>query len=62
MPMRFERFLTALLVVSALGLALSAGAADIGQIKVAKGQVSIERGGPDAARRGRARVLRPPMC
>jgi hypothetical protein len=35
----------ALLAAAALGLALSAGAADIGQIKVAKGQVSVERGG-----------------
>ena len=35
----------ALLMASALGLALSAGAADIGQIKVAKGQVSVDRGG-----------------
>jgi hypothetical protein len=34
-----------LLAASALSLALSAGAADIGQIKVAKGQVTIERGG-----------------
>ena len=40
-----DRPCRALLAAAALGLALSAGATDIGQIKVAKGQVSVERGG-----------------
>jgi hypothetical protein len=34
-----------LILVAALGLALSANAADIGKIKVAKGSVEIQRGG-----------------
>jgi hypothetical protein len=56
MAMRFERFSTALLVVSALGLALPALAADIGQVKIAKGQVSIERGGQTLPCEAGARV------
>jgi len=45
MRRRIEHPCRTLLAASALGVALSAGAADIGQIKVAKGQVAIERGG-----------------
>jgi hypothetical protein len=45
MTIGIDRLRRGLLMASALGLAFSAGAADIGQIKVAKGQVAIERGG-----------------
>jgi hypothetical protein len=42
-PTRFLR--CALLAALSIGLAASAGAVEIGQIKVAKGQVSVERDG-----------------
>ena len=44
------------IAVLALGLALPAHAADIGQIKVAKGQVTIERGGQAIAATPGARL------
>ena len=48
-------------VAAALWLAVPAHA-DIGQIKVAKGQVSIERKGAVAAGPGRHAAARPPTC
>ena len=40
----------------------AAGAADIGQIKVAKGPVSIERNGQTLPARSRRRGCRAPTC
>jgi hypothetical protein len=45
MAMSVARTSCVTIVVLALGVALPARAADIGQVKVAKGQVTIERGG-----------------
>jgi len=45
MSARIARMQRALLVAFAAGVAVAANAADIGQIKVAKGPVSIERSG-----------------
>ena len=45
MPIPARLFRTTLTMALALGLAGPVAAADIGQIKTAKGQVSIERGG-----------------
>jgi hypothetical protein len=45
MSTRFLKVRHGLGIALALGFATFAGAADIGQIKVAKGQVSVERGG-----------------
>jgi hypothetical protein len=45
MRTRFARLSGALLVALAAAVAVAASAADIGQIKVAKGKVSIERNG-----------------
>ena len=45
MSARIARMQRALLVAFAAGVAVAANAADIGQIKVAKGLVSIERNG-----------------
>jgi hypothetical protein len=45
MSSRFLNIRNGLAIAAALGFATFAGAADIGQIKVAKGQVSVERGG-----------------
>lgn len=44
MSLRRTRLCTAL-AIAAAGVALAAAAADIGQVKVAKGQVSVERAG-----------------
>ena len=45
MSARIARLPCVLLIALAAGFAVAAGPADIGQIKVAKGQVSIERNG-----------------
>jgi hypothetical protein len=45
MSNHFPRIRNTLLLAVALVLAAAAGAADIGQIKVAKGEVSVERAG-----------------
>ena len=45
MPMPISLFRLAAGSIVAFAVAIDAGAADIGQVKVAKGQVAIERGG-----------------